>query len=247
MVRQFQTIDEYYEDDDDDLLGLFYVPDYYDYDEQLVLMACLLKIKQVYDRMQSMTSQRVVDEIDDIVKTLKSDLKDTAIREVHNVVFDYFSDVLDEYNIPQSGYVQQDTSMDAVIKQSIENLCNNLRDELKLKGMHFDEIKSKGSFNILPNFKRAVQKLLDGVGVNILYSKEKSERNVLDFVYTDDTLWAWVTMGDSKVCEWCREQEAMPPRRLRDLPYDHNHGRCGKVPVNPDYTEEYSRLISARF
>ena len=246
MVKQVQVIEEYYDEDDDDY-GLFYAPDSYDYDEQLVLLACLLKLKQVYDRMQSMTPQMVLDEIDDITKNLKSDLKDTAIREVHNVVFDYFSEVLSEYSIPQSGYVKQDTSMDKIIKQSIDTLCNQLRDELKLKSMHFDSIKSKGTFSILPNFKRAVQKLIDGVGGNLLYSKEKSERNVLDFVYTDDTLWIWVTKGDSRVCGWCREQEAMPPRRLRDMPYDHLNGRCKKAPVNAEYTEDYSRLISARF
>lgn len=247
MVKQVQVIDEYYEDDEDDVFGLFGVPDYYTYDEQLVLLACLLKLREVFNRVQSMTPQILLDEIDGIVKTLKSDLKDTAIREVHNNVYDYFTDVLLDYNIPQSGYVEQDTSMDKIIMQSIDNLCNQLRDEIKLKSMHFDEIKSKGSFSIVPNFKRAVQKLLDGVGVNLLFSKEKSERNVLDFVYNDNTLWIWVTQGDSKVCDWCREQEAMPPRRLEDMPYDHNHGRCGKAPVNPEYTEDYSKLISARF
>ena len=246
MVKQIQTVDEYY-DEDDDLFGLFYAPDYYDYDEQLVLLACLLVLKQVYDRMQSMTPQRILDEIEEIVENLKSDLKDTAIREVHNNVYDYFSDVLMEYNIPQSGYVEQDTSMDDIIVQSIIGLCNQLRDEIKLKSMHFDKINSKGSFSIAPNFERAIRKLVDGVGVNLLYSKEKSERNVLDFVYTEDTLWIWVTKMDSKVCAWCREQEAMPPRRLKDMPYDHNHGRCGKTPVNPEYTEDYSKLISARF
>lgn len=247
MVKQVQVIDEYYDDEDEDIYALWVAPDYYDYDEQLVLLACLLKLKQVYDKMQSMTPQMVLDEIDDIVKNLKSDLKDTAIREVHNNVFDYFSDVLMKYNIPQSGYVEQDTSMDIVIRQSIDTLCNQLGDELKLKSLHFDLIKSKGTFSILPNFKRAVQKLIDGVGGNLLYSKEKSERNVLDFVYTDDTLWIWVTQGDMRVCEWCREQEAMPPRRLKDMPYDHLGGRCGKVPVNAEYTEDYSRLINARF
>lgn len=246
MVSQVQLIDEYYEDDDDSL-SIFDAPDYYESDEQLVLIACLMKLQEVFERMQSMTPQKVLDEVDDIIKTLDSDLKTTAIREVHNAVYDYFSEILMDYGIPQSGYVKQDTSMDKIIKQSITNLCNQLRDELKLKSMHFDEIESKGEFSILPNFKRAIQKLVDGVGVNLLYSKEKSERNILDFVYDDSTLWIWVTMMDGKVCAWCREQEAMPPRRLEDMPYDHNHGRCGKAPVNPQYSADYEKLIDAKF
>lgn len=247
MVRQIQFIEEYYDSDEDDDDKIFYAPTYFEVDEQLVLIACLTKLRELYYELQSMTPQRVVDEIDALIKSLKSDLKTIAIKEVHDVVYDYFTDILMEYNIPQSGYVKQDTSMDKIIKQSIDGLCNQLRDELKLKGLHFDNIESKGEFDVLPNFKRAVQKLFDGVGSNILYSKEKSERNVLDFVYDDSTLWVWITRMDSKVCEWCREQEAMPPRKLKDMPYDHLHGRCKKAPINPQYTVDYLNLIDAKF
>ena len=249
MVRQIQNTEEYYESfsDEDDDEYLFYAPNYYDVDEQLVLVACLTKLREIYYVLKSMTPQKVVDEVDDIVNGLKSDLKTIAIKEVHDVVYDFFSDLLLKYNIPQSGYIDQDKSMDKVIKQSIDGLCNQLRDELKLKGLHFSNISSKGEFSVLPNFERAVKKLIDGVGVNILYSKEKSERNVLDFVYDDSTLWVWVTRMDSKVCEWCREQEMMPPRKLEDMPYDHLHGRCHKSPVNPSYTVDYANLIDAKF
>lgn len=244
MVKRIQTVDEYYDpyEDDDDPLMIFSAPDYYDSDEQLVLIACLMLLEQRYRMMQSMTPQRMLDEIDDIAKSLKKELKTTAINRIHSNVYDYFSAKLLEFGIPQSGYVEQDTSMDDIIKQSIDNLVNQWRDELKVKGMFFVDNMSKGDFDILPNFKRAVQKLNDAVGVNLIYSKEKSLRNIEEFVYDEDVLWLWVTKMDSKVCEWCREQEMQPPRLLKDMPLDHPRGRCTKAPLWTSYNAKYTRL-----
>lgn len=244
MVKEIQEIDEYYDlyDDDDDPLLIFTAPSYYESDEQLAIIACLMILEQRYRLMQSMTPQRVLDEIDDITKSLKKDLKKTAISKIHSVVYDYFSEKLLEFGIPQSGYVDQDTSMDEIIIQSIVNLCNQLRDELKVKGMFFKDNMSKDDFNVLPNFKRASKKLIDAVGVNMIYSKEKSERKVLEFVYDEDVLWLWVTKMDKKVCEWCRDQEMMPPRPLKNLPLDHPHGRCTKVPLWTSYSTRYTKL-----
>lgn len=244
MVRQIQKIDEYYDpySDDDDPLGIFFAPDYYTSDEQLVLIACLMLLEQRYKLMQSMTPQKVLDEIDGIIKSLKKELKTTAIEKVHSCVYDYFTEKLIEFGIPQHGYVTQDTSMDSIIKQSIDNLCNQLKDELKLKAMFFIDNMSNSDFNVLPNFARAVQKLNDGIGNNLIYSKEKSLRNIEEFVYDEDVLWLWVTKMDSKVCEWCREQEMQPPRLLKDMPLDHPKGRCSKVPLWTAYSTNYTRL-----
>lgn len=247
MVKQVQTTDEYYDpyEDDDDPLAIFLPPSNYDNDEQLVLIACLMLLEQRFRLMQSMTPQRMLDEIDDIAKSLKKELKSTAIKKVHDNVYDYFSAKLLEYHIPQSGYVEQDTSMDAIIKQSIDNLVNQLRDELKLKAMFFEDNMSKDDFNILPNFKRAVKKLTDAVGNNLLYSKEKSLRNIYGFVYDEDVLWLWVTKMDRRVCEWCREQEQLPPRPLKDIPLDHPQGRCKIAPLWVAYSDRYLGLVDA--
>ena len=244
MVKQIQTIEEYYDpyEDDDDPLLIFSPPSHYESDEQLALIACLMLLEQRYRMMQSMTPQRVLDEIDDIAKSLKKELKTTAITRVHSSVYDYFSEKLLEFGIPQSGYVDMDTSMDAIIKQSIDNLVNQLRDELKVKTLFFIDNMSKGDFNILPNFKRAVTKLNDAIGVNLIYSKEKSLRKIEEFVYDEDVLWLWVTKMDSKVCEWCREQEMQPPRLLKDMPLDHPKGRCTKKPLWTAYSTRYTRL-----
>lgn len=244
MVKQIQQIDEYYDpyEDDNDPLGIFFAPDYYTSDEQLVLIACLMLLEQRYKLLQSMTPQRVLDEIDDITKSLKKELKSTAIEKVHSCVYDYFTEKLMEFKIPQVGYVEQNNSMDTIIKQSIDNLCNQLRDELKLKAMFFKDNMSNSDFDVLPNFRRAVQKLNDGVGNNLLYSKEKSLRDIYKFVYDEDVLWLWVTKMDSRVCEWCREQEQLPPRSIKDIPLDHPRGRCRIAPLWVAYSDEYIEL-----
>lgn len=244
MVKQIQTADEYYNpyDDDDDPLMVFSAPTYFDNDEQLVLIACLMLLEQRYRLMQSMTPQKVLDEIDDIAKSLKKELKSTAIKRIHDNVYDDFSAKLLEYGIPQSGYVEQDTSMDELVKDSLDNMVNQLVDELKVKAKFFRDNMVGDDFSILPNFKRAVRKLVDAVGNNLIYSKEKSTRNIYEFVYDEDVLWLWVTKMDNKVCEWCREQEQLPPRSIKDIPLDHPRGRCNIAPLWTAYSDQYIEL-----
>ena len=110
--------------------------------------------------------------------------------------------------------------------------------------MFFDDNMTKDSFNILPNFERAVQKTIDAVGGNLIYSKEKSLRNVEEFVYGVDKLYYWLTANDSKVCDWCRMQESLPPRTLREMPLDHWNGRCGHEPVDYTYSGEYMMMLA---
>lgn len=243
MVKQVQEIEEYYESSDDDDSYLFYAPTYFTTDEQLVIVACLLLLEQRYRVLQSMTPQEIVDEIEEIIDGLNVELADTALSKVESCVKSYFDDLMNDYGIP-SKYVSQDTSMYDIIEESITTLTNQLKGEIKQKALFFVDNLSKDSFDILPNFKRAVQKVVDAVGYNLIYSKVKSRRNVYEFVYGEDKLYYWLTANDDKVCEWCRVQESLPPRTLREMPLDHPHGRCEEEPVDYTYSDEYILMLA---
>ena len=244
MVKRIQEIEDYYSlDEDDDDEFLFYAPTRFDVDEQLVIVACLMLLEQRYRVLKSMTLQRIVDEIDDMIDSLNVELTDTALSKIDATVYDYFDKMMASYNIPNK-YVSQDTSMYDIIDESITTLCNQLKGEIKGKAMFFDDNMTKDTFNILPNFKRAVQRTIDTVGGNLIYSKEKSKRNVEEFVYGKDKLYYWVTANDDKVCEWCRLQEKMPPRTLREMPLDHWNGRCEHEPVDYTYSDEYYVMLA---
>ena len=243
MVKQIQEIEEYYYSDDEDDDELFYAPTYYEVDEQVVIVACLLLLEQRYRVLKSMTPERVKDEIEDIITSLESELKSTAISKVDSCVWDYFDKVMSDYNVPDK-YVAQDTSMYPIIEESLTTAMNQLKGELKQKAMFFKDNLSKDDFNILPNFKRVVQKVIDAVGNNLLYSKEKSKRNVEEFVYGEDKLYYWLTANDDKVCAWCRVQESLPPRTLHEMPLDHPHGRCEHEPVDYTYSDEYMIMLA---
>ena len=172
MVKQVQLIDEYYQDDDEDDSDLFYAPSYYETDEQLVIVACLILLRQKYLELKSMTPSEVVDEVDNIVDSLNSELVATATSKISDATESYLIEVLNDFSIPQ-GYVNIDTSMLDVVSVSIDTLCKSLAGEIKQKAMFFNDNLSNSTFNILPNIKRAVQKLIDAVGNNLLYSKEK--------------------------------------------------------------------------
>jgi hypothetical protein len=185
----------------------------------------------------------IVDEVEDIIDSLNGELKSTAISKIDATTWDYFDKLMSNYNIPDK-YVSQDTSMYEIVEQSIDTLCNQLKGELKQKAMFFRDNLSKDTFNILPNFKRAVQKVVDAVGNNLIYSKEKSKRNVYEFVYGEDKLYYWLTANDDLVCAWCRMQESLPPRTLREMPLDHPHGRCETEPVDYTYSDEYYVMLA---
>lgn len=245
MVKQIQEIEEYYhsDEDDDDPYALFSAPTYYEIDEQLVIVACLMLLEQRYRVMQSMTPQEIVDEIEDIIDSLNVELTSTAIDKIDSTVKTFFDEIMANYSIP-SKYVSQDTSMYPIVEESINNMCNQLKGELKLKSMFFIDNMTKDDFNILPNFKRAIRKVIDAVGGNLIYSKEKSKRKVEEFVYGEDKLYYWITANDDRVCAWCRMQESLPPRTLREMPLDHWNGRCEHEPVDYMFSNQYLMMLA---
>lgn len=244
MVKTIQYIDEYYHSDEDyDDEYLFYAPTHFEAKEQLVIVSCLLLLEQRYRVLRSMTLQQIIDEVEEMMDSLGIELKSTAIDKIDSCVYDYFDKVMRDYNVPDK-YVKPDTSMYPIVKQSIDTLINQLKGELKQKAMFFRDNLSKDDFNILPNFKRAVQKVIDAVGNNLIYSKEKSKRNVEEFVYGEDKLYYWLTANDDKVCNWCRVQESLPPRTLRELPLDHPNGRCEHEPIDYTYSDEYMIMLA---
>jgi len=243
MVSQIQFIDEYYHDEDEDDEFLFYAPTHWDVDEQLVIVAVLMLLEQRYRVLKSMTPDRIVDEIEDIVDKLNVELTETALDKIESTVYSYYDELMGNYNIPDK-YVEQDRSMYDIIDESITTLCNQLKGEIKQKALFFKDNMGKGDFNILPNFRRAVQKVIDTVGNNLRYSKTKTRRNVYEFVYGEDKLYRWLTANDDKVCDWCRLQESLPPRRLSEMPLDHPHGRCEEEPVDFNYSDEYYVMLA---
>lgn len=246
MVKQIQLTDEYYEpyEDDDDPLAIFTAPTYYETDEQLVLIALLMLLEQRYRLLQSMTLQEIVDEIDEIMSSLEAELSNTAYEKASNHIQKYFESLLDDYSIPYTGYVSMDTSMLDLMDNSLSNMINQLGGEIKVKSKFFKDNLSKDTFNLLPNFKRAVQKLIDGVGSNLIWGKEKSKRNVYEFVYGEDKLYRWMTANDDKVCNWCLMQQSMPPRTIKEMPLDHIHGRCELEPIDYTYSDQYYVMLA---
>ena len=166
-----------------------------------------------------------------------------AYNQARNHIEKYFNGLLDDFNIP-TGYVDMDYTMLDLMSDSIDNLINQLYGELKVKAKFFRDNMSKDNFDVLPNFKRAVRKLVDAVGSNLIHGKEKSKRNTYEFVYGEDKLYRWLTANDDKVCAWCRVQESLPPRTLAEMPLDHMWGRCELEPIDYTYSDEYYVMLA---
>lgn len=243
MVKQIQQTDEFYSYDTSPF-DIFDAPDYYDSDEQLVLIACLLLLEQRYRLLSSISSSRLLDEIQSLTESFRNELKDTATRKLDDFTYNEFVKELDEWSIPISGYVEHDTTINKVLTQSIDNLCNQLRDELQLKALYHEMGLATEIFDVKPNFRRASQKLKDCVGDALLKGKEKNHRNILKFVYGNGKLYRWLCVNDLKTCDWCLYQQSLPPRPIDEIPYDHQHGRCELEPVDATYSDNYYLLLA---
>lgn len=244
MVKQIQLNDEFYEpSDDDDPLIVFSAPSQFDTDEQLVLIACLMILEQRYRLLQSMSPSQIVDELEEIMDNLLSDLDNMAYTQSEAHIRSYFESLLDDYSIPM-GYVDMDYSMLELLEDGIDNLVSQLHGELKVKSKYFRDNMTKDSFDVLPNFKRAVRKLIDTVGSNLIHGKEKSKRNVYEFVFGEDKLYRWLTANDDRVCSWCLAQQSLPPRTLEEIPLDHMWGRCELEPIDYTYSGDYYLMLA---
>lgn len=242
MVKEIQTIEEYYDEDDE---IDFYPPSDKDDDEKLVLLACLLILERYFNQLQSMTPQEVLDEIDGLTSSLESDLIETARNKVDSAVWESFVDELTEYKIPVFGYVKQNVSMYPIMDSSITALVNQLRDDIKSKARFFLDNMSNSDFSIIPNFKRVIRRITDTIINNLNYSKEKSNRNIKKFVYGEDKLYRWFSAHLPTTCDWCLMQEKRPPRKIDDWELDHPHGHCGLEPIDETYSDEYYLLLSS--
>lgn len=235
-------IDEYYDEDDDELL--FVPPSYYSSDEQLVLFACLLLIRELFEKLNSMTPEEILEEINGVLDNFESELVATATSQVDSAVYESLRQELVEWNIPIFGdYVQQDVSMYPIMEDSIHSAVSQLEYDLKAKTQFFIDNLSKDTFNVKPNIRRIIRGVVDAVGNNHMYAKEKTHRNVLNFIYGDDALYKWYHMNDSRVCDWCIAQGNEPPRRIEDIPLDHPNGRCIIEPIDEVYSNEYYSLL----
>jgi len=241
MVKQIQKIEEYYDEDND--LD-FYPPSNKDDDEQIVLLACLLILERYFNQLKSMTPNEILDEVDEQMSSLESELKQTARDRVDSAVWDTFLDDLVKWNIPVFGYVEQDTSMYEVMDTSITALVNQLRDDITTKAVFSADNMSKSDFSIAPNFERAIKRVIDTVGNNLNYSKEKSNRNIKKFVYGEDKLYRWYSAHLPNTCQWCLLQEKKAPRKIDEWELDHPNGHCVLDPIDETYSDEYYLILA---
>ena len=244
MVRQIQLTNEFYSDDDSDTVGIFDVPDYFDSDEQLVLIAVLLLLEQRFRLFQSMSSERIISEVDSLMESFRTELTDTALSKLNDYIYDEFINELNDWSIPVEGYVSLDYSINDILTQSIDNMITQLQGELKLKAMYNNMGLTDKSVDVKPNFNRASNKLKDAMADALIKGKEINHRRILEFVYGTSKLYRWFTVNDDKVCDWCLYQQSLPPRPLSEIPYDHNHGRCVLDPIDTTYSDEYYLLLA---
>ena len=153
-----------------------------------------------------------------------------------------------EHNIPVNKQKNVNLKYDIkttkkVAETTIKNTIQTLRNEIRLNIQVVKDRNDIEEFNLEPKLKDAIKRIKRTVEYETNMIFQKIRRSAYDFHYGEEATYRWVTMGDSKVCFWCRQQEKKPPRKLEDMPFDHFHGRCGIEPVNARATAEYNYIV----
>lgn len=226
--------------------------DYKEYDgdlsEKEYGLAIMMLLQDFTRKYSSKGYNYVEKHIDDDLVKLEEKLLQVNEKQFEKYEIATRKNQLLENNIPVNKQKQVNLKYDLattkkVAETTIRNAIQSLRNEIKLNIQVVKDQNNEQLFNLEPKLKEMVQRVKRTVKYETGIIFQKIRRSAYDFRYGEEALYRWVTMGDSEVCFWCRQQEKMPPRKLEDIPFDHMNGRCGIEPSNARATAEYNYIV----
>lgn len=227
---------------EDDLFG--YMPKTNDDDSEVLILLLLSVLQEYYDKYSSKAPEYVIENIEKDIDNLKNELLDLFYEHFNEYEDNIVETNLNEYLIPitHKNILDYDISVtEKIFRETIDSLISQLKLDAKIKALVWiDTNKPFTEFDLNSHFKKARLKLRNAGVYYTQTVSEKIRRSLLDFVYEEAT-YDWVCAG-SRPCAWCIEQSKMPPRKLKDMPYDHVNGYCEIVVHDGKYSKEYLKI-----
>ena len=214
------------------------------FDEEELVSIFLSYLYQFYETHANNSPEEIVASFSKDIDKLIKEMENAGLEAFDEYFKTDFEMELNEKNIPH-GEVSYDLTPDKeILVASLVATLETLRYEVIAKAKHYVANMKNfiESFNMNPNFKQAITKINNMVAFNMMNAKEKSHREVLNFIYGEDMLYTWECMGDMKTCRWCLTMAESPPMRLEEFPLDHPYGRCTLRPINQKFTDRYNEV-----
>lgn len=230
-----------------------------DLDEQAYIIALLFYYNDFALKYQGKTKTYIESHYQDDIKSLEEKLLKANDKQFDKMLEKFKRSQLEnDKNLPSSKYSKvkwdalnkSSTSTKItleIVRQSIKDICSELKSEIGLQLKVHDDINYKDSeFSIKAKLEKGAKKLKKAGKFTSGRLRQKSERAYQRFKYNPQTLYKWqCSYNHNTPCEWCEKQQAMPPRLLDDWEFDHPNGHCTLTPINgeDDYSDEYLLLI----
>ena len=219
-----------------------------DTDEQLMYVALFVILAKLYSDFEHKSIDYVVAKFPNAVTKAGTKLVETSKTELTKIIEDHKIEVLKEFKIHEKVIpkVKLDYDMKptfSTMNLSIKGAINQLKDDVAAKASAFKAgMGVKEDFNLKANFKRAARRTKNFVKYNGQFAKQKITRAAQKMRYGSKMLYYWV-VAFHNTCNWCFALARLPPKPIKEWPYDHPNGRCTLVPASNDSSEEYLRYL----
>ena len=216
-------------------------------DEEIkkIVVLALSLLQDFYLHVQYYTEYDVLTEdFERKLSELNIELKESISRLFDDYVNSLHLEYDVEYKLPSDDIVKSSFDLNNVLDSGVDRVTNQLRDDITNKAHFYRDVAiTAGMFSLHADFRRAVKQLSSVIDNNAQYTRNRVEREYLEFVYGQEALFQWVTAGRN-TCAWCYEVEAMGAMPLSYFPVDHPNGHCSLKPVYPDdYSYEYQKVL----
>ena len=248
MVTEIPTTDEILGAIDDTFSLTPDVDETMDLDEQLMYIALFMVLAKLYTTFEHKSVDYVLAKFPDAATKAGVKLTVNSKLELSKIIEDHKINILKEYKIHEKVIpkVKLDYEMKGTFDtmlSSVKATINQLKDDVKTKALAVKEkMAEPKTFNLKSNFKRAAKRTKNFVNYNAQFAKQKVTRAAQKMRYGSQMLYYWV-VSFNNTCNWCFALARLPPKLIKDWPYDHPNGRCQLVPQSEDASVEYSRYL----
>lgn len=250
MVTEEPTNDEIYGLDTEILLPDEFTPTLDgEIDEQLMLVAVLALLFNLYKEYEYKTPDYILSHLPDSIMELEKKTQALSQKELTLLAESHKTTTLEKvYGLAKQIHKKINLDYDIkptleVMKSSITGTLNQLRDDIITKAKAFKDIKQNNSeWSIKNNFKRAIRRTKNYVRFNSQTIKQKVTRSIQKMVYGADMKYYWRPSG-RRTCAKCWAMARLPPQTIELWPLDHPNGACVLDPEGDSATAKYKSLL----
>jgi len=250
MVKEMQTVEEFFDNDIDTLVDSDFMSVDSDNMQENTFISSLLGIfAALHTKYFNLSSDEVLKQINKDSSAAIIKLNSIVDTKMIHLITTFQEDILQNNGIDLKlkKRVNLDINLSelkVLVKDTLKATVYQFRNDVTVKAKTFMTYHKKSSaFHLQPNFKRSIKRVKNTIKFNMQYAKQKVDRKWLQFKHGEDSLFYWRVRGVN-TCNWCYSNELLPPKLMSEWELDHPNGHCSLEPVNDETTTVYQDLLA---